>query len=124
MITDVGAPRRTPPPRPLDGHPGRRLGLQNARGLIRDGELLIVDGMRGVVIVNRISAILEPDQLRKQQIELEKVQAQAHLNTAKSEQTIDGVEVQLFANIESAGDVPQALQHAPKASAVCTELLF
>src|SRR5574343_900616 len=46
------------------------LGLENARGLIRDGELLIVDGMRGVVIVNPDQRILDEYQLRKEKIEL------------------------------------------------------
>src|SRR5574343_954380 len=84
------------------------LGLENARGLIRDGELLIVDGLRGVVIVNPDPRILDEYQLRKEQIELEKSKLR-HLKTAKSE-TIDGVAVQLFANIELPGDVPVALE--------------
>ena len=99
------------------------LGLENARGLIRDGELLIVDGLRGVVIVNPDQRILDEYQLRKEQIELEKSKLK-HLKTAKSE-TIDGVEVQLFANIELPGDVPEALQYGAEGIGLFrTEFLF
>jgi phosphotransferase system enzyme I (PtsI) len=48
------------------------LGLENARGLIRDGEQLIVDGLRGVVIVNPDQRVLDEYKLRQEQIELEK----------------------------------------------------
>jgi phosphotransferase system enzyme I (PtsI) len=83
------------------------VGLENARALIRDGELLIVDGLRGVVLVNPDPRVLEEYQLRKNQIELEKSKLK-RLKNSKS-QTIDAVDVQLFANIELPGDVPVAL---------------
>ena len=53
------------------------VGMENARSLIRDGEQLIVDGTRGVVIVNPDPRVLEEYQLRKNQIELEEIEAQA-----------------------------------------------
>lgn len=40
------------------------LGLENGRALIRDGEQLIVDGMRGIVIVNPDVRVLEEYRLR------------------------------------------------------------
>ena len=83
------------------------VGLENARALIRDGELLIVDGLRGVVLVNPDPRVLEEYQLRKNQIEVEKSKLK-RLKNSKS-QTIDAVDVQLFANIELPGDVPVAL---------------
>jgi phosphotransferase system enzyme I (PtsI) len=99
------------------------LGMGNARSLIRDGELLIVDGQRGVVIVNPDPRVLEEFQLRKNQIELEKNKLK-RLKTAKS-QTIDGVEVQLFANIELPGDVPEALESGAEGVGLFrTEFLF
>ena len=99
------------------------LGLENARSLIRDGELLIVDGLRGVVIVNPDQRILDEYHLRKEQIELEKSKLR-RLKTAKSE-TIDGVEVQLFANIELPGDVPMALDCGAEGIGLFrTEFLF
>jgi phosphotransferase system enzyme I (PtsI) len=99
------------------------VGLENARSLIRDGEQLIVDGTRGVVIVNPDLRVLEEYRLRKEQIELEKSKLK-RLKTAKS-QTIDGVAVQLFANIELPGDVPVALEAGAEGIGLFrTEFLF
>jgi len=99
------------------------VGMENARSLIRDGELLIVDGQRGVVIVNPDPRVLEEYELRKNQIELEESKLK-RLKTAKS-QTIDGIEVQLFANIELPGDVPEALELGAEGVGLFrTEFLF
>jgi phosphotransferase system enzyme I (PtsI) len=99
------------------------VGLENARALIRDGEQLIVDGRRGVVIVNPDHRVLEEYQFRKNQIELEKSKLK-RLKTAKSE-TIDGVEVRLYANIELPGDVPGALEAGAEGIGLFrTEFLF
>ncbi len=99
------------------------VGLENARSLIRDGEQLIIDGKRGVVIVNPDPRVLEEYQLRKNQIELEKTKLK-RLKTAKSE-TIDGIPVQLFANIELPGDVPVALEAGAEGIGLFrTEFLF
>jgi phosphotransferase system enzyme I (PtsI) len=99
------------------------VGMENARAVIRDGEQLIVDGTRGVVIVNPDQRVLEEYQLRKSQIELEKSKLK-RLKTAKS-QTIDAVPVQLFANIELPGDVPGALAAGAEGIGLFrTEFLF
>ncbi|WP_265947216.1 phosphoenolpyruvate--protein phosphotransferase [Dechloromonas sp. A34] len=99
------------------------VGMENARSLIRDGELLIVDGQRGVVIVNPDPRVLDEYKLRKNQIELEETKLK-RLKTAKS-QTIDGVQVQLFANIELPGDIPEALEGGAEGVGLFrTEFLF
>ncbi len=99
------------------------LGLENARGLIRDGEQLIVDGQRGVIIVNPDLRILEEYKLRKEQIELEKTKLK-RLKSAKSA-TLDEVEIQLQANIELPGDVPEALEGGAEGIGLFrTEFLF
>ena len=99
------------------------VGLENARSLIRDNELIIVDGQRGVVIIGPDDRTLQEYQLRKNQIELE-VSKLKSLKSAKS-QTIDGVEVQLFANIELPGDVPDALESGAEGIGLFrTEFLF
>jgi len=99
------------------------VGMENARSLIRDGEQLIVDGNRGVVIVNPDQRVLEEYQLRKHQIELEKTKLK-RLKTAPS-QSIDGVDVKLFANIELPGDVPGALDAGAEGIGLFrTEFLF
>jgi phosphotransferase system enzyme I (PtsI) len=99
------------------------VGLENARSLIRDGEQLIVDGSRGIIIVNPDVRVLEEYQLRKEQIELERSKLK-RLKTARS-QTLDGVPVQLFANIELPGDVPDALEAGAEGVGLFrTEFLF
>ena len=99
------------------------VGLENARTLIRDGELLIVDGARGVVLVNPDPRVLEEYQFRKNQIELERNKLK-RLKNSKS-QTIDAVDVQLFANIELPVDVPVALEAGAEGIGLFrTEFLF
>jgi phosphotransferase system enzyme I (PtsI) len=99
------------------------VGLEGARSLIRDGEPMIVDGQRGVVIVNPDERVLEEYQLRKNQIELEDTKLK-RLKTAKS-QTIDGIEVHLHANIELPVDIPEALEGGAEGVGLFrTEFLF
>lgn len=99
------------------------VGLGNARSLIRDGEILIVDGLRGVVIVNPDERVLEEYQLRKNQIELERTKLK-RLKSAKS-QTIDGIDVALYANIELPIDTPEALESGAEGIGLFrTEFLF
>lgn len=99
------------------------LGLLNARQLIRDHEVLIVDGTRGVLIVNPDSRVLEEYRLRKSQIQLERTKLR-RLKTAKSA-TLDGVDIALHANIELPGDVADALDGGAEGIGLFrTEFLF
>jgi phosphotransferase system enzyme I (PtsI) len=84
------------------------LGLSNARQLIRDGETLIVDGTRGVVIVNPDRRVLDEYELRKTQLELERSKLKL-LKTARAT-TLDKIKIDLLANIEGPGDVEAALE--------------
>ena len=84
------------------------LGLSNARQLIRDGERLIVDGTRGVVIVNPGQRILDEYGLKKTQLELERSKLKL-LKTARAT-TLDKVKIDLLANIEGPDDVEAALE--------------
>ena len=84
------------------------VGLRSARDLIRDDEMLIIDGVRGIVIVNPDPRVLEEYQLRKSSLELERSKLK-RLKTTKSS-TIDGVDVSLQANIELPDDVEGALE--------------
>ena len=59
--------------------------------LIRDKEVLIVDGTRGVLIVNPDDRVLDEYRLRKTQIELERSKLR-RLKTARSV-TLDGVDI-------------------------------
>ena len=99
------------------------LGLENGRALIRDGEQLIVDGMRGVVIVNPDPRVLEEYRLRMEQIELEKNQLK-RLKTSRTV-SLDGIDIALHANIELPGDVPDALEGGAEGIGLFrTEFLF
>jgi len=79
------------------------MALHNARGLIRDHDLLIVDGREGVVIVNPDESVLAEYRLRQNQwrIDTDKLK---RLKTSKSN-TLDGTPVELMANIELLGDI-------------------
>jgi len=77
--------------------------LQKARDLINDGELIIVDGNQGVVIVNPDKSILTEYKLRQDQWELEQQKLQ-RIKFTKAV-TIDGADIELFANIEVPEDV-------------------
>jgi len=79
--------------------------LQKARDLVRDGELIIVDGHQGVVIVNPDKSTLEEYKLRQEQWELEQQKLKRlKLNKAI---TLDGTAIELHANIEVPEDVAQ-----------------
>jgi phosphotransferase system enzyme I (PtsI) len=81
----------------------------NARTMIRDGELLIVDGGSNVVIVNPDRAVLAEYRLKQSEFELDK-QKLKRLRT-KPACTIDGFSVDLFANIELPDDLEPALEN-------------
>jgi phosphoenolpyruvate-protein phosphotransferase (PTS system enzyme I) len=80
----------------------------NARALIRDGELVIVDGGHNVVIVNPDRAVLAEYRLKQSELGLER-QKLKRLRTKPSE-TLDGVQVELLANIELPEDLGPALE--------------
>ncbi len=82
--------------------------LQKARDLIRDNELIIVDGALGVVIVNPDDEILAEYKLKQEQWQLEQ-QKLKRLKTTKAT-TLDGLKIELQANIEVPDDVKKALE--------------
>ncbi len=77
--------------------------LQRARDLINDGELIIVDGDLGVVIVSPSKEILDEYRLKQEQWELEQQKLQRIKPTKAL--TIDGTQIELLANIEVPEDV-------------------
>jgi phosphotransferase system enzyme I (PtsI) len=79
----------------------------NARQLIRDGEMLIVDGTHHVVIVNPDRAVLAEYRLKQNEIDLAR-QKLKRLRSKRAE-TLDGAHVELHANIELPEDIEQAL---------------
>jgi len=85
------------------------VGLHHARELIKDRDLLIVDGEQGVVIVNPDKNLLAEYKLRQSQFVLEK-QKLKRLRTARAT-TLDGTRIELQANIEMPTDLPQVIEN-------------
>lgn len=77
--------------------------LQRARDLINDGEIIIVDGTLGVVIVSPSKEILAEYELKQDQWQLEQQKLQ-RIKTTKAV-TMDGTGIDLYANIEVPEDV-------------------
>ena len=80
--------------------------LQRARDLVNDGELMIVDGVQGVVIINPDPEVLAEYQLKQNQWQLAQQKLQ-RIKTTKAV-TVDGVAIDLLANIEVPEDVISA----------------
>ena len=81
--------------------------LHTARELIREDEVIVVDGAQGVVIINPDDTVLAEYRLKQHQWKLE-LQKLSRLKTAAAE-TLDGVDVALHANIELPDDLAAAL---------------
>jgi phosphotransferase system enzyme I (PtsI) len=77
--------------------------LHTSRELIREDEVIIVDGTQGIVIVDPDVTVLAEYRLRQHQWKLEQ-QKLTRIKSAPAE-TLDGVNVELHANIELPGDL-------------------
>jgi len=84
--------------------------LHHGRALIRENEVVIVDGSNGVVIVNPDKYVLAEYRLRQEQWQLER-QKLKRLKTTRAA-TLDGTRIELHANIELPEDVHQAKENA------------
>jgi phosphotransferase system enzyme I (PtsI) len=99
------------------------VGMQHARPLILDDDLLIVDGTRGVLIVDPDQGVLQEYRLRKTELELERSKLK-RLVTGRS-RTLDGEDVDLHANIELPQDAERAREvGADGVGLFRTEFLF
>ena len=99
------------------------VGMQHARPLIQDDDLLIVDGTRGVLIVDPDSGVLDEYRLRKTALELERSKLK-RLVTGRS-RTLDGADIELHANIELPQDAESAREvGADGVGLFRTEFLF
>ncbi|HXZ49968.1 MAG TPA: phosphoenolpyruvate--protein phosphotransferase [Usitatibacter sp.] len=77
--------------------------LHHARSLVREEELLIVDGTQGVVIVNPDRHVLAEYRLKQNQARLERDKLK-RLRSAPAA-TLDGTPIELWANIELPSDI-------------------
>ena len=84
------------------------VGVQQASALIRQNDLIIVDGDHGIVIVDPAPIVLEEYSYRQS----EKVLEQRKLQRLKFSptQTLDGTKIDLCANIELPDDAKTALE--------------
>ena len=99
------------------------VGLHHARPLLRDDDLVIVDGTRGVLIVDPDARVLEEYRLRQSELELERNKLK-RLKTARSV-TLDGVDISLVANIELPQDIEKVREvDASGIGLFRTEFLF
>ena len=83
--------------------------LHHARRLIRENDVLIVDGNQGVVIVDPDEHVLAEYRLRQSELELEKQKLKRLRTTIAA--TLDGTVVELYANIELPQDVDQVKEN-------------
>jgi phosphoenolpyruvate-protein phosphotransferase (PTS system enzyme I) len=95
----------------------------NARALIRENEMLIVDGVRNVVIVNPDRAVLAEYRLRQEELELDLAKLRRLRTTPAT--TLDGVRVELMANIELPEDLEPTIENGASGVGLFrTEFLF
>jgi phosphotransferase system enzyme I (PtsI) len=84
------------------------VGAREASRVIRQDDWLIIDGDAGVVVVNPSPIVLEEYRFRQRQSELERARLSRLRHTPAV--TLDGVTIELLANIELPDDAPAALQ--------------
>ena len=84
------------------------VGVRHASEMIRHGDWLVLDGERGVVIVAPDEKLLE-EYRKLQNQDLKDARKLKQLKHAKTE-TLDRVDIELFANIERPEDAVQALK--------------
>ncbi|WP_326537699.1 phosphoenolpyruvate--protein phosphotransferase [Pseudorhodoferax sp.] len=84
------------------------VGAREASRLIRQDDWLVIDGDAGVVVVNPSDIVLEEYRFRQRQSELER--ARLHRLRHTPAVTLDGVPVELLANIEMPADAPAAVE--------------
>jgi phosphotransferase system enzyme I (PtsI) len=84
------------------------VGLHHAFQTIAERELLIVDGVNGVLIVNPDPLVLAEYRLRQSQLDLDRQRLKRLRSTPAA--TIDGTPVELYANIELPDDMPEVLE--------------
>ncbi|MFY9315579.1 MAG: phosphoenolpyruvate--protein phosphotransferase [Burkholderiales bacterium] len=85
------------------------VGLHHARYMIRENDLLIVDGLQGVLVVDPDPVVLGEYRLRQSQHGLERQKLKRLKSTPSA--TLDGTPVELYANIElpeDLGDVQES----------------
>lgn len=84
------------------------VGLGDVRRLVKDGDMLIVDGFKGIVIVNPAETILQ----QYRQLQAEHLRQEAQLSQLRDTpaMTVDGIRIHLEANIELPSEAQAAFE--------------
>ncbi len=99
------------------------VGLHSARQTVRESDTLIVDGMKGVLIVNPDPLVLAEYQLRQSELDLERRKLRRLKSTPAT--TLEGNPIELFANIELPQDMADVLDAGAEGVGLFrTEFLF
>ena len=99
------------------------VGLHHAYQTISEGELLIVDGVHGVLIVNPDPLVLEEYKSLQSQLGLERKRLK--LLKSRPAVTLDGTPIELYANIELPQDMAEVLEAGAEGVGLFrTEFLF
>ena len=99
------------------------VGLHHARQMIRENDVLIVDGLQGVLVVDPDPVVLGEYRLRQSQHGLERQKLKRLRLTPSA--TLDGTPVELFANIELPQDVGEVQESGAQGIGLFrTEFLF
>src|SRR5687767_6457377 len=83
------------------------VGLHHAHRTISEGELLIVDGERGLLVVNPDPIVLAQYRARQAKLKTERQRLKKLKKTPAA--TVDGTPIELYANIELPQDTAQVL---------------
>jgi phosphotransferase system enzyme I (PtsI) len=99
------------------------VGLDNVTELCANGDLIIVDGIRGEVVLHPT-----PEQVEQVRVRASRHSAFVHAlrsNRDQPAETKDGARVRLFANLELTEEVPSALEHGAEGIGLYrTEFLY
>ena len=82
--------------------------LHHAWSLVRENELLIIDGTQGIVLVNPDELIINEYRLKQNQWDIER--QKLNRLSATPAVTLDGTAIELHANIELPGDAEVAMK--------------
>jgi phosphotransferase system enzyme I (PtsI) len=99
------------------------VGLETATSMINGGDLLIIDGYGGTVIINPDEAISEEYIEKRKQIRL--LEREVLKYAALPAETRDGYRIKMGANIELVDELPPAIRHGAEGIGLYrTEILY
>ncbi|MDP2969585.1 MAG: phosphoenolpyruvate--protein phosphotransferase, partial [Deltaproteobacteria bacterium] len=99
------------------------VGLEAATSLINGGDLLILDGEAGEVVINPTEGISESFMERRRRVKLQEREVMKYASLPA--ETRDGVRIHLQANIEMVEEIPSAKSHGAEGIGLYrTEILY